>query len=178
MTSIMIPDSVTSIDRDAFSGCYRLIEVINRSSLNITSGNKDCGYVGFYAKHIITDIKDSYLTTDDNGYIFYDDGCNIYLMGYTGSDTELVLPKTSPKQKNYKIYKYAFFYYTPPTSVTIPNTVMSIGESAFEQCNLKEIQYIGTKAQWKTIEKGPSWNHGTDSYTVHCTDGDIPKNES
>ena len=135
-TSITIPNSVTSIENSAFVGCYRLIEVINHSSLNIAAGDYSSNYgsIGYYAKHIITDAKDTYLATDDNGYIFYDDEKNVYLVGYTGPDTELVLPEVSPNGKKYEIYSGAFYGRTELTYITISNSVTYIGYCAFYGC--------------------------------------------
>ena len=40
-------------------------------------------------------------------------------------------------------------------SVTIPNSVTSIGYGAFEGCSkLKEVNYKGTQEQWNKIEIG------------------------
>jgi len=40
-------------------------------------------------------------------------------------------------------------------SVTIPNSVTSIGYGAFENCRkLKEVNYKGTQEQWNKIEIG------------------------
>ena len=62
------------------------------------------------------------------------------------------------------------------TSVTIGNSVTSISSFAFQGCsNLTSITFNGTKAQWNAITKGPDWNYATGNYTIHCTDGDIPK---
>lgn len=62
------------------------------------------------------------------------------------------------------------------TSVTIGNSVTSIGERVFEYCyHLTSITFNGTIQQWNTIEKGFLWDCQTDNYTVHCTDGDIAK---
>ena len=134
LTSITIEKN-TNMGNFAFQGCYKLIEIVNRSSMNIIAGSSTYGqFISLYAKHIITDEKDSYLTTDKNGYIFYDNGSNVYLMGYTGTDTELVLPETSPKGKKYEIYPNAFYRCTGLTSVTIPNSVTSIGNYAFSGC--------------------------------------------
>ena len=51
--------------------------------------------------------------------------------------------------------------------------------SAFIDCeSLTTITFQGTKAEWEAIPKDFDWDKNTGSYTVHCTDGDIPKSES
>ena len=130
LTSITIPDSVTSIGNSAFGECYKLVEVYNKSSLTITKGSEDNGYVGYYAKEIYTAPYTSKLSTDANGYILYTDGADKILMGYTGSETELVLPNDVTE-----IYHVAFYTCTGLTSVTIPNSVTSIGMGAFYNCS-------------------------------------------
>jgi transcriptional repressor NrdR len=57
LTSITIGESVTEIDGDGidripFFGCVKLVEVINKSALDITAGEKDYGFVGYYAKEV------------------------------------------------------------------------------------------------------------------------------
>ena len=62
------------------------------------------------------------------------------------------------------------------TSVTIPNSVTSIGKYAFLGCTgLTSITFEGTMAQWNEIQKADGWNNNTGSYIIHCTDGDIEK---
>ena len=71
---------------------------------------------------------------------------------------------------------YAFEGCTGLTSITIPNSVTSIGYYAFEGCTgLTTINFQGTKAEWKAIKKGYIWNYIIGNYTVKCTDGDIAK---
>lgn len=53
------------------------------------------------------------------------------------------------------IGKYAFYECSGLTSVTIPNSVTSIGAWAFSGCSgLKTVFYAGTEEQWKAISIG------------------------
>ena len=65
------------------------------------------------------------------------------------------------------------------TSVTIGNSVISIGNSAFDGCSgLTSITYKGTIADWKNIDKGIYWKFNVPTTCViHCTDGVIGINE-
>ncbi|MGN1077494.1 MAG: leucine-rich repeat domain-containing protein [Candidatus Gallimonas sp.] len=137
LTSVTIGNSVTSIDDCAFGDCYKLIEVKNLSALNITAGSSDCGYVGYYAKRVYTE-GESYLSTDEDGYIIYDDGTDKILVGYTGTETDLTLPSGITQ-----INQYAFYYCSSLTSIEIPDSVTSIGEKAFYNCRSLKSVTIG-----------------------------------
>ena len=113
----------------AFNGCYKLIEVRNTSTLNITAGSSDYGYVGYRAKRVYAEGK-SYLSTDKDGYIIYDDGTDKILVSYTGKETDLTLPSSITQ-----INGYAFFGCNTLTTVTIGNNVTSIGNYAFRDCS-------------------------------------------
>ena len=129
LTSVTIPGCVTSIGEEAFSGCYRLIEVYNKSTLSITAGSFSNGYVAYYAKNVYTNEGGSKLTTDENGYVIYTDGDQKILVAYRGTETELVLPSYITE-----IYQYAFYNCRDLTSATIGNSVTSIGGYAFRDC--------------------------------------------
>ncbi len=133
LTSITIPKSTTSIGEFAFLNCISLIEVCNKSSLNIVVGSEDCGRIGYYAKHIINDESKSAIRYVGD-YVFFDDGANVYLVKYFGNEATITLPKYD-SGKEYAIWKNAFKNYKI-TSVTIPAYVTSIGDYAFSNCTL------------------------------------------
>ena len=128
--SVTIPDSVTSIEDFAFYNCQRLVEVINKSSLNITKGSDNYGYIARYAKQVISDESKSKLSTDSNGFITYNDGTDIWLVDYIGTDTEITIPSNVTI-----INDYAFYNCNSLTSIIITSGVTSMGEYAFLNCN-------------------------------------------
>ena len=156
LISITIGNSVTNIGNDFFLGAFedscKLVEVINHSSLNITKGSTDYGYVGYYALEIHNGNESKIVNKD--GYLFYTYNAINYLLGYVGNKTNLTLPENY-NGENYEIYKYAFYKNDTITSVIIPNSVTSIGSYAFYYCsNLtnitipNSITYIGSNAFW------------------------------
>ena len=68
----------------------------------------------------------------------------------------------------------AFYECIGLTSVTIGSGVTRIGE--FSECRaLTTITYHGTMSQWRTIEKASDRDMWTPDYKVYCTDGVLDK---
>ena len=58
------------------------------------------------------------------------------------------------------------------TSVTIPDSVTSIGNYAFRGCDsLTSVRFEGTVEQWNEVVKGNSWNSNCPFTEVVCSDG-------
>ena len=155
LTSVTIGNGVTSIGDFAFYyGCYKLIEVYNKSALDITAGSSENGYVARYAKHVYTEEGGSWFTDTSDGFRFFYDGTDGYLMGYYGGEEAITLPDgftayDDTEVTEYAIYDYAFYGCSGLTSVTIPDSVTSIGSYAFYNCTgLARIYYTGDVAGW------------------------------
>ncbi len=131
LTSIVIPNSVTTIRSEAFLGCYKLVEVINHSSLDITAGSQNFGGIGFYA--IEVHDGDSNIV-EENDYHFYVKDDKNYLINYTGTGTNLILPKTI-NGNHFEINQFAFYNNTAIETATMPESITHIGSHAFYGCS-------------------------------------------
>ena len=168
LASFTIPDSVTSIGSSAFSGCTGLtsITVADGNTVYHSAGN--C-LIETETKTLVAGCKNSVIPTDGSvtsiGYSAFC-GCT--------SLTSITIPSSVTS-----IGSSAFSGCTGLTSITIPSSVTSIGSWAFRGCTgLTSITYSGTKEQWNRIKKSGNWAYGTDSFVVHCTNGDIEKSDA
>ncbi len=172
LTSITIPSSVTSIGDDAFANCYKLVEVYNLSTLNITKSSYDNGYVGYYATDIYIDINTpSKLSEDENGFIIYTDGDKKILVGYNGYKTDIAITDGITEIYKYAFYNctslesvtfgdnskltsigsYAFYWCRSLTSITMPSSVTSIGYRAFSGCDsLNSVIFENPDGWWRS----------------------------
>lgn len=75
------------------------------------------------------DESGSKLSTDEDGYVIYEDNDKKILVNYTKNDKELVFP-----QGITEIYENAFYSRDTITKVEIPDGVTTIGRNAFYGC--------------------------------------------
>ena len=144
--SYVVPRSVTSIDRWAFSVCTKL------TNITLPYGLTSIGYDAFLGcenlKNII--LPNTVSSIGDSAFL----GCK--------SLESIILPN-----KIKEIEEETFYGCSSLKSVNIPESVSTIGQSAFGLCNsLTDVYYAGSAAQWNTI-KLSTYNEALTKANVH-----------
>ena len=166
LASITIPNSVTTIGSSAFAYCNALAEVYNYSSLNITKGNSNYGFVAYYAKYVFNIPSEATVEQGEDGFVYGVIGKEKTLVGYVGTETELVIHDSVTS-----IGSSAFDGCSSLTSITIPSSVTGIGSGVFSGCSSLEsitIPFVGAKAgvtSSDTYQYPFGYIFGTSSYT-------------
>lgn len=144
-------------------------------------------------RNVPVEILRDYIS-DEFAYTLQTDG-SITVGGYRGELEALIIPrqmKEIPVTTIQKNSRYLFGWSSGMKSVTIPDTVTSIGDYVFENCTgleavfipvsvakignsafkgcegLEDVYYTGTEAQWRQLTK---WYNGNDCLTgaaIHC----------
>lgn len=141
ITSVTIPASVTEIGANAFAGCTNLTSVTyggDWSNLTIQSGNPA---VQDAANAPLFDFE--FIPPDNTAVI---------VTRYKGTAADVTIPSRY-KGKPVTMIDHAAFYNSAVTSVTIPDSVTSIPDSAFGFCSQltnisipNSVTYIGFSA--------------------------------
>ena len=173
LTSVEIPSNVTSIEGSAFSSCTSL------TSIEIPSSVTSIGDQAFWCCYGLTSIEIPSSVTSIEGSAFsncsnltsisveegntvYDSRENCNAIIKTSSNT-LVLgcPNTIIPNSVTSIGASAFYYCKNLTSIEIPNSVTSIGTYAFYECEKLTSVTFEENSQLYTIESSAfysCWN--------------------
>ena len=128
LTTIDLPNSVTTIDSAAFSSCSSLDSIILPNSVTSIGAYAFDGCDSLDAVYYTGDVRqwcNIQFNNNSSNPLFY--AHNLYIDN--GLVTDLMIPETVAEIK-----PYAFYGASCLTSLTLPDSVTLIGESAFYNC--------------------------------------------
>ena len=151
LTSVTIPNSVTTIESYAFAGCSGLTSVTIPNSVTTIGGRAFEGVINIVYYGTATDDYNHWGARYRNKYyengFVYEDSTKTILLKYVGTDTNVTIPNSVTT-----IGGSAFAGCSGLTSVTIPNSVDTIGYYAFSNTGLtsitipENVKYVGGTA--------------------------------
>ena len=168
ISSIIIPDSVTSIGSMAFYDCTFL------TTINISVSVSSIGEGAFNGclslKNINVDDNNPYYQSA-GGHLYSKDGKMLIKYAAGNMDTHW-----SCSSSVTDINHHAFSDASLLEQIVIPSSVINIGTYVFKNCySLRTVSFGGTIEKWKLINNTWDWNYNTGDYTIYCTDGEIAK---
>lgn len=229
LTELIIPSKITNIGENAFShcynlmtltlynatpfknnlgktyfeSCYRLIEIYNLTGESLSNISAELNSYHL-VEHTSLNNK-STISRNQDGYVFYYDNTEYYLINYLGSSLDICLP-SSYNNKSYVLRRYAlmhkelekieilnninvidvktFMSCNNLSEIKLPNTIESISKQALYPClSLTTIYYNGTIDDWNLInlyDDGTYLGQWTtkENISVICLDGNITVNSS
>ena len=123
LTSITIPDSVTSIGSYPFRKCTSLTSIVVEEGNTVYHSDGNC-LIETASKTLVAGCKESNIPADGS----------VTSIGGSAFNTCTSLTSVTIGNSVTSIGSSAFNTCTGLTSITIPDSVMSIGSSAFEGC--------------------------------------------
>lgn len=145
ITSVTIPSTVTSLGDYSFASCSSLTNITfngNAPSADSTVFNSDHATVYYYFG--MSGWSSSYeglVAVELNSLTYSSTGNAITITGFNGPGGAITIPSTINGLPVTSIGFSAFFDRSTLTSITLPNSVTSIGADAFENCPLTNITF-------------------------------------
>lgn len=147
ITSIEIPDSVTSIGEMAFLGCTSLKSV--KLSTGVAKIDKNA-FGSCSALQEIQVAKDNPNFSSLNGVLYSKKQDTLVIYPAAKTDAAYIIPSGVTS-----VAMYAFSENPYLETLTIPNSLIKVGDSAFYNCkNLRAVSYNGTEEEWNQITIG------------------------
>ena len=160
LTSITIPNGVTSIGASAFSGCSSLTSVVIPDSVTSIGGS---AFDGCNAALYTEYEYGRYVGSGDNLYFVLVEVTDKNMSSYIIHENTKIIASNTFRSCSYltsitipsvmtNVGSVTFRDCTSLTSVVIPDSVTSIGDFAFDACtSLTDIYYTGSEEEWQVI---------------------------
>lgn len=147
ITSIEIPNTVTSIGEMAFLGCTSLKSV--KLSTGVAKIDKNA-FGSCSALQEIQVAKDNPNFSSLNGVLYSKKQDTLIIYPAAKTDAAYIIPSGVTS-----VAMYAFSENPYLETLTIPNSLIKVGDSAFYNCkNLRAVSYNGTEEEWNQITIG------------------------
>ena len=147
ITFIEVPDSVTSIGEMAFLGCTSLKSV--KLSTGVAKIDKNA-FGSCSALQEIQVAKDNPNFSSLNGVLYSKKQDTLVIYPAAKTDAAYIIPSGVTS-----VAMYAFSENPYLETLTIPNSLIKVGDSAFYNCkNLRAVSYNGTEEEWNQITIG------------------------
>lgn len=147
ITSIEIPNTVTSIGEMAFLGCTSLKSV--KLSTGVAKIDKNA-FGSCSALQEIQVAKDNPNFSSLNGVLYSKKQDTLVIYPAAKIDAAYTIPSGVTS-----VAMYAFSENPYLETLTIPNSLIKVGDSAFYNCkNLRAVSYNGTEEEWNQITIG------------------------
>lgn len=170
----VIPDTVTSLGKQAFQNCGALESLTLSSSLEEIPDHAFCRCVSLKSIELPRSLHKI-------GIAAFSDCAHLESVtvpeGVTAIEASAFCGCKSLRDVTVlgnikKISECAFCNCEELTHLVLPSSLESIEYSAFHNCKkLKSIEFRGTKAQWKKVEKGWLRKDNSAIRTVDCSNG-------
>lgn len=141
-----INDGWNNYDRYyTFEGCYKLKEIVNKSSLSIYKNSTNYGYIGYYAISVVDSEANSHITNQNGFVIFNDPTCETYynyseqynlptLVNYIGTEEDITVPD------NVEIIDKNTFRNTNVKKLVIPSTVTHYVDGMLTEASIETLE--------------------------------------
>ena len=135
VVSLILGEGVTDIEEWAFFECYRLVELVNKSSLPLTIGGEGYGGVTAYVKHLITNENNMRVTKGlFKDCITYNEQAFLWLVSYYGLlKDKITIPNGIKGINDHCFDSSESGFYDELIDIRIPEGVTIIGGSLSNQ---------------------------------------------
>lgn len=178
---LTLPKNLEYLHKQAFYGCYNLVEICNLSDIELTSDYAVMQYV----KNVYTEEEGQSKLEIVNDFVIYTEGEEKTLIRYYGTETKVVVPFgvtiigtgsiADPETtqiilpSSVKIVKNDAFYKCKKLELIVfQKGIESIGRNVLYSSGMLDVsldvKFTGTEEEWKAIEKS-GWIY-FESYAV------------